>query len=100
MKTLTTFLCSAMFMLSGIAQQKTISGVVSDSSGLPLPGVNIFIKGSATGTQTDFDGEYEIMASVGDVLVFTYVGLKTQEVTVGTSAKINVVLEEDKGLVR
>ena len=52
------------------AQQRTISGTVSDESG-PLPGVNVIIKGTNTGTQTDFDGRYSIQASTGDVLVFS-----------------------------
>lgn len=65
------------------AQEKTVSGTVSDESGLPLPGVNIIVKGTTNGTQTDFDGKYSINANAGDVLTFTYVGLKTQEITVG-----------------
>ncbi|WP_400080928.1 SusC/RagA family TonB-linked outer membrane protein [Winogradskyella sp. R77965] len=77
------------------AQQKTISGVVSDNSGLPLPGVNVIIKGTNTGTQTDFDGKYSLQASVGDVIVISYLGLKTQEITVGSSNTINATMEED-----
>ena len=49
------------------AQEKTISGTVSDNSGMPLPGVNIIVKGTTNGTQTDFDGNYSISASTGDV---------------------------------
>ncbi len=77
------------------AQEKTISGVVSDESGLPLPGVNIVIKGTTTGTQTDFDGKFTITTSVGNTIVISYVGLKTKEVKVGSSTTINVTLEED-----
>ena len=47
------------------AQQKTISGNVSDQDGLPLPGVNVLLKGTSTGTQTDFDGNYSIQAAQG-----------------------------------
>ncbi|HLT48822.1 MAG TPA: carboxypeptidase-like regulatory domain-containing protein, partial [Aequorivita sp.] len=47
------------------AQEKTISGTVADDTGLPLPGVNIIIKGTSTGTQSDFDGNYTIDAAVG-----------------------------------
>jgi len=67
--------------------QQTISGNVTDDNGLPLPGVNIVIKGTATGTQSDFDGNYTINANVGQTLVFTYVGFATQEraVTASTS---------------
>ncbi|WP_274473807.1 SusC/RagA family TonB-linked outer membrane protein [Mangrovimonas aestuarii] len=81
------------------AQEKTISGTVSDESGIPLPGVNIIVKGTTTGTQTDFDGNYAIQASVGDVLTFSYVGLEAQEVTVGTSSTLNVTMKEDTAVL-
>jgi len=76
------------------AQEKTISGTVSDATG-PLPGVNIIVKGTSTGTQTDFDGNYSIQASSGSVLVYSFVGYVTQEQTVGSANTINVSLEED-----
>ncbi|MFC0604710.1 SusC/RagA family TonB-linked outer membrane protein [Winogradskyella pulchriflava] len=90
---LTLFL--ALIVQFTFAQQKTISGVVSDNSGLPLPGVNIIIKGTTQGTQTDFDGKFSINANVGQVIVFSYLGLKTQEITVGDSNTINIVMEDD-----
>ena len=58
------------------AQEKTISGNVTDESG-PLPGVNVIIKGTTNGTQTDFDGNYTIKANTGDVIIFSYVGMTT-----------------------
>jgi hypothetical protein len=82
-----------------LAQEKTISGNVSDESGLPLPGVNIIVKGTTTGTQTDFDGNYTINASVGSVLSFTYLGLKPQEITVSASNTVNVTMVEDVGVL-
>jgi len=78
-----------------LAQEKTISGTISDQSGLPLPGVNIIVKGTTNGTQSDFDGNYSINASKGDVLTFTYVGQKTVERTVGAASTINITMEED-----
>ncbi len=81
------------------AQEKTISGTVSDNSGMPLPGVNIIVKGTTNGTQTDFDGNYSINASVGNILTFTYVGLKTVEQTVGAANTINVTMEEDAAVL-
>ncbi len=81
------------------AQQKTISGKVSDVSGLPLPGVNILVKGTTTGTQTDFDGNYSLNASSGDVLSFSYLGLTAKEVTVGASNTLNVTMEEDTAVL-
>ncbi len=81
------------------AQDKVISGTVADESGLPLPGVNIIVKGTTNGTQTDFDGKFSINAKTGDVLSFTYVGLKSQEVTVGTSNTLNVTMQEDASVL-
>jgi len=84
-------------MFSGLllhAQERTISGTVSDDTG-PLPGVSIIIKGTTTGTETDFDGNYAIKAKTGDILVFSFVGMTTQEKAVGTSNSINVLLEAD-----
>ncbi|WP_337966499.1 SusC/RagA family TonB-linked outer membrane protein [uncultured Flavobacterium sp.] len=78
-----------------LAQVKTIKGLVSDHNGLPLPGVTVIIQGTKTATQSDYDGKYTIQASTGDVLVFSYIGIKTKAVTVAGSATIDVVLTED-----
>ena len=80
------------------AQEKTLSGVVSDENGLPLPSATVLVKGTTNGTQTDFDGNYSITAQVGDIIVFAYVGYNTKEVTVGASNKINVSMELDNTL--
>ncbi len=78
------------------AQEKTISGTVTDNSGLPLPGVNIIVKGTSNGTQSDFDGNYSIQASVGQSLVFSYVGFTTVEQAVtASSSNISIQLSED-----
>lgn len=76
------------------AQQKTITGIVSDDSG-SLPGVSVLVKGSNIGAETDFDGKYTIKAKTGDVLVFRYLGYKPAEKKVGTTDVINVSMEED-----
>lgn len=75
--------------------QNEITGIVTDVNGSPLIGVNIIIQGTYTGTQTDFDGNYTIQANKGDVLEFSYLGMKTQTVTVGDSNTVNVTMEED-----
>ncbi|HKL35517.1 MAG TPA: carboxypeptidase-like regulatory domain-containing protein, partial [Salegentibacter sp.] len=77
------------------AQQKTISGNVTDQDGLPLPGVNVLLKGTSTGTQTDFDGNYSIQAAQGDVLVFSFIGMEKKEYTVGAVNTIDVTLGSD-----
>lgn len=80
------------------AQQQSVSGTVTDESGLPLPGATVIIKGTSTGVSTDFDGNYSIGASAGQILVFSYVGYGSKEVSVGTSKVINVSLEPDNTL--
>ncbi|MGA1225641.1 MAG: SusC/RagA family TonB-linked outer membrane protein [Tamlana sp.] len=77
------------------AQEKTISGMVSDDSGLPLPGATVLVKGTSTGTSTDFDGKYSVQASQGSTLVFSFVGYSTKEIVVGASNTINLVLQQD-----
>ena len=80
------------------AQQKTVTGTVNDDQGLPLPGANVIIKDTNTGTQTDFDGNYSISAATGQTLQFSYVGFKDQEVAVGASSRINITLTTDNAL--
>ena len=90
------FLMLTVLCVIGLnAQAKKITGNVTDETSLPLPGVNIVIKGTIVGTQTDFDGNYEISASEGDVLIFSYIGCTTKEVTIANSNVLNVSLEED-----
>ncbi|HPR31037.1 MAG TPA: TonB-dependent receptor [Prolixibacteraceae bacterium] len=73
-----------------------ITGMVSDDSGQPLPGVNVVLKGSTVGTTTDFNGNYILsVKKESDVLVFSFIGYLDQSVTVGTQNVINVVLKED-----
>jgi len=81
----------ALLVQITFAQEKTISGTVSDETG-PLPGVNVIVKGTKDGTQTDFNGNYTLKASTGDVLVFSYVGMETKEKTIGSSSTINVTM--------
>lgn len=90
-----------LFFLSlpfAFAQEKTVTGVVKDDSGQPLPGAAVVVKGTTVGVETDFDGNYKISAKQGETLRFTYVGMKTVEKKVPAGAQnvvINVVLEHD-----
>ncbi|WP_375325306.1 SusC/RagA family TonB-linked outer membrane protein [Flagellimonas sp. GZD32] len=77
------------------AQDKTITGTVTDGDGLPLPGVNIVVEGTTTGTQTDFDGNYAITASEGQTILFTYIGQRPATRVVGAASVINVQMEAD-----
>ncbi|GAB1856380.1 TonB-dependent receptor [Flavobacteriaceae bacterium MHTCC 0001] len=85
----------AFVVHASFAQENMVSGIVSDESGLPLPGTTVLIKGTTTGASTDFDGKYSIKASEGSTLVFSFIGYVTKEVIVGNSDTIDVVLEED-----
>lgn len=90
---LTLFL--ALVVQIGFAQTKTVTGTVRDEGGLPLPGVNILVKGDSSGTQTDFDGKYSFQVESEQTLVFRYIGFKTQEFRVGNKSVINVSLKVD-----
>ena len=79
-----------------LAQSKTVSGTVIDAAQeSPLPGVNVLVQGTTNGTQTDFDGNYSIEAEEGDVLLFSFLGMMSQSMTVGSSNNIQVVMTED-----
>ena len=79
------------------SQNGTVNGSVSDSeTNEPLPGVNVVVKNTTKGTNTDFDGNFSIQdVSSGDVLVFSYLGYKTQEITIGDASTFDVFLVED-----
>lgn len=94
LKVILTLLLVLVVQLS-FAQQKTVTGTVTDDNGLPLLGVNVLVQGTNTGTQTDFDGRYSLQASPGDVLVFSFIGMETARITVGAPSTINVTLSED-----
>ena len=89
------------FQLTAFAQTKSsqILGNISDGNGEPLPGATVQIKGTTKGASADIDGMFTINAAQGDVLVFSFVGFLSQEVKVGKSNVINVVLEEDTTLL-
>lgn len=76
------------------AQERVVSGVISDNAGMPLPGVSVLVKGTQSGTQTDFDGKYSIKATSSQVLIFSFIGMKTQEVS-ASSATANVKMAAD-----
>ncbi|MEY4433919.1 MAG: hypothetical protein RLZZ44_2054, partial [Bacteroidota bacterium] len=87
----------ALSMQFSFAQEKTISGVVSDGAG-PVPGANVVVKGTKNGVQTDFDGKYAIKAKVGDVLVVSFVGMQDASAKVGASNTVNFKLQIGKSL--
>lgn len=86
-------LLSVLVTQFSFAQESTVTGKVTDNEGMPLPGVNIIVKGSNNGTQTDFDGIYSLQVTPGNTLLFTYLGFADKEITVGAQKTIDVQLE-------
>ena len=95
-KLFSKIILSLLFMSGSIIYaQTTVKGVVSDTYA-SLPGVSIIIKGTVSGTETDFDGAYSLNnVSPDAILVFSYLGYRTQEILVGSKTKIDVILKED-----
>ena len=77
------------------ASKRTITGIITDEKNLPLPGANVFIKGTKNGIVTDFDGKFSIQAEKGDQLVFSYIGMENGYATVGKTDKINMKMENN-----
>lgn len=94
------YLIMVIFLLLAgtlFAQQREIKGRVTDGADKSgMPGVTVMIKGTTTGTATDIDGNYMLKAGNKDVLVFSFVGMKTQEITVGNQQMIQVSLQSDQ----
>ncbi|WP_417201386.1 MG2 domain-containing protein [Bizionia sp.] len=89
---------TAIIVESGIFNG-TVTGIVVDKNGEPLPNANISIKGSMAGTETNFDGNFSLSAKKGDVLVFSYIGYLSAEVVVGNASQIEVRLIEDANVL-
>ncbi len=94
-----SLLISILFAWTASAQPQFISGTVSDADGNPMLGVTVVVKGTATGTITEFDGTYQVSAAASDVLIFSYIGYVTQEIAVGERSTINVVMTENAVLL-
>lgn len=89
----------ALSMQFSFAQEKTVSGVVSDATG-PLPGANVVIKGTTKGVSTDIDGKYSIKAKAGDVLVVSFSGYADKAITVGVANTYNAKLAENAEVLK
>ncbi|WP_171037099.1 TonB-dependent receptor [Maribacter algarum] len=93
------FLSGLFFVLMGMQYsfaQQTVTGTITDENDSPVPGANVLVRGTTTGTQTDFDGNYSIEASPEDVLVISYLGYATQNISVRDQTTINVKLQTDQ----
>lgn len=89
-----------LFSIAVSAQGLQVKGVVTSADdGQPLPGVSISVKGTTTGALSDMNGSYSLTAPANSILVFSFVGMKTQEITVTSSTTLNVVLESDMEMI-
>ena len=89
-------LLSTVFLLfSLLSVGQNITGIVSDENGVPLPGANVVIDGTSTGVSTDFDGNFEIAASQGQVLAISFIGYTTQYIIVSGQSNLNISLQLD-----
>src|SRR5690554_949161 len=88
-------LAMLLLLTCSFSFSQSIQGTVTDEQKTPLPGVSIVIDGTQSGTTTDFDGKYSIIADPGSVLIFTYLGMKPQRKTVGSNRVINVTMTQD-----
>ncbi|MEN8248095.1 MAG: TonB-dependent receptor [Bacteroidota bacterium] len=76
-------------------QTRKVTGNIADKQGLALPGVNVVIKGTSTGTISDLEGNYSLEVAPENILVFSFIGYQSQEITVGNQQRISVVLNEE-----
>jgi len=77
----------------GVSQQKTITGIVTDENGLPLPGATVIVENTTRGVSTDFDGNYSIEASENEVLIISFVGYTDQKITIGAADSYDIGLQ-------
>ncbi|WP_406685170.1 TonB-dependent receptor [Seonamhaeicola sp. MEBiC1930] len=89
----------AFLLIGSIIYAQSVSGTVSDKDGIPIPGANVLVKGTSTGTVTDFDGKFEINVNNGEVLVFSFVGYQTREFNYTGQSSVNVTLDDDASVL-
>ena len=85
--------------IDAFAQQITVKGIVKDTTGEPVIGANVVVKGTTTGVITDIDGRYTISAPANGILSFSYVGLKDKEEKVNGRTTINIIMETDSKMI-
>ena len=89
------FISSFFLSTSLLFAQENYFWVISDEEAVPLPGVNVIVKGTTKGVVTDLDGNFSIQANDGDVLTISFVGFTTQELVVGEETNLSISLQED-----
>ena len=99
LKSLFLLVCLLLSGTTVFAQEKTVTGVVTDSFNEPLIGVSIVVQGTSNGVVTDMNGKYSIKATPGSTLQFSYVGMEKQSIKVGNQNVINVQLKDDSQML-
>ncbi len=97
MKKLTLIVCVVLLSIQIVgAQTRQVTGIVTSADdGFGMPGVSVVIKGTTSGTSTDLDGNYSLSTKSGDILIFSFVGMTTQEISVGNQTVINVIMQAE-----
>ena len=96
-KVLLTLLVGMFLSVDAFAQQITVKGLVKDGTGEPVIGANVLVKGTTNGTITDFDGNFQLTANQGDIIVVSFIGYASQELP--AAANMNIVLKDDTELM-
>ena len=97
-KVLLTLVVGLFLSVGAFAQQITVKGIVKDTTGEPVIGANVLVKGTTNGTITDFDGNFQLMANKGDIIVISFIGYSAQELP-ATGELMNVVLKDDSEML-
>ncbi len=97
-KVLLTLVVGLFLSVGAFAQQITVNGIVKDTTGEPVIGANVLVKGTTNGTITDFDGNFQLMANKGDIIVISFIGYSAQELP-ATTELMNVVLKDDSEML-
>ena len=98
-KVLLTLVVGLFLSVGAFAQQIAVKGIVKDTTGEPVIGANVLVKGTTNGTITDFDGNFQLMANQGDIIVISFIGYSAQELP-ATAELMNVVLKDDSEMLK
>ena len=97
-KVLLTFVVGLFLSAGAFAQQITVKGIVKDSTGEPIIGANVVVKGTTNGTITDFDGNFQLSANTGEIIQFSFIGYTTQELP-ATAEFMNIIMKDDSEML-
>lgn len=96
-KVLLMFIVGLFLSVNTFAQQIVVKGIVKDTTGEPIIGANVIVKGTTNGTITDFDGNFLLNANKGDIIIISFIGYRSQEAQ--AAASMNIILKDDTELL-